>query len=144
MTEVTYSPAEIVFSHKTALWVIQNLGSLQAGYWPLEESGYVDSPGKRAISSQASFITPIECAAEMTSRLERCGIDGLILLAIECWGISVDSLAKYFKMPAWSVRKRRRRALSYVASGPARRWHDIKKRRGETYQEFKATWGKKK
>lgn len=134
-----YSPREILFTRKTCRWVIQNLGSLRSGFWPVEESGYIDPPpiGKRTAGRQAPFITPVECAAEITARLERCGIDGLILLAIECWGESEESMASYFSITVRSVRKRYKRALNYVASGPDRRWHDTKKRKGESYQEFK-------
>lgn len=69
--------------------------------------------------------------------------DGLILEAIECWGKSLESLAKYFRVEVWSIRKRRSRALGYVASGPDRRWHNTHnkdgklKREAQTYQEFK-------
>jgi len=68
---------------------------------------------------------------------EKCGQDGLILEAIEAWGKSEESMAKYLKMPVWSVHKRAKQALSYVASGPARRWHHTPKRKGEDYQAFK-------
>jgi hypothetical protein len=138
-----YSPREVIFTRQTVRWVIQNLGSLRSGYWPADASNYIDIPiGKRTASRKAPFITPVECAAEIADRMEKCGIDGLILLAIECWAESEASLAKYLGMPDWSVKKRYKRALAYVASGPARRWHDTKKRKGETYQEFRM--GRKK
>lgn len=149
MAKDFYPPREIHFTRKTARWVIQNLGSIRAGYWPPEVSSYTDIPiGKRTAGHKAPFITPVECAAEITARLERCTDghipDGLILLAIECWGESEESMASYFKIPVWSVRARYKRALNYVASGPARRWHDIYdkrgklKRKGESYMEFKS------
>lgn len=132
-----YSPGEVHFTRRTALWLIQNLGVLLEGNWPPEASNYIDSPGPKTTSQRAHFTTPVEYAAEILQRMEKCGIDGLMLEAIECWGKSEESLAKYFKMPAWSIRNRANRALSYVASGPARRWHDTPKRKGETYQEFR-------
>lgn len=146
MAKDFYSPKEIFFTRKEALWVIQNLGTLQAGYWPTEESGYIDDTpiGKRSLSHKAPFISPIECAAEITDRMERCGIDGLILLAIECWGESEEALSKYFNIPIWSIKKRYKRALAYVASGPVRRWHDKYDKKGklrkkaETYEQFKS------
>jgi len=146
MAENFYSPREIHFSRKTARWVIQNLGSLRGGYWPPEASSYIDiTPiGKKTSGRQAAFVTPVECAAEITDRMERCGIDGLILLAIECWGESPASLAKYLGMPEWAVKKGYTKALYYVASGPDRRWHDTKKRKGETYQEFRIRRKKKR
>ena len=83
-----YSPKEVVFNRETALWVMQNLESLKAGSWPTDVSGYIDlGPiGKRSRSNQAVFVTPAEGYVEITERLERCGIDGLILMAMECWG----------------------------------------------------------
>ena len=134
-----YAPREVQFSLRSALWLLHNLGSLREGHWPVEESGYTDLPSiQKKGGGKAPFVTPVEFAAEITRRLERCRVDGLILLAIECWGESEESLAKYLRMPEWSIRRRARRALAYVASGPAARWQDTKKRKGETYQEFKA------
>jgi len=146
MAKDFYSPREIVFNVKTARWVIQNLGSLRSGFWPQEESGYIDDIpiGKRTAGRKAPFITPIECAAEITARMEHCGIDGLILLAMECWGESPAALSKYLRIPEYSIRKRHKNALGYVASGPARRWHDTKKRKGESYQEFRIRRKKKR
>ena len=133
-----YSPGEIHFTHKTALWLIQILGILRDGHWPTEASSYIDMPtGKKSISRKAPFATAIEYAAEIETRLEKCGLDGLILEAIECWGKSEASMASYFKMPEWSIRKRRKTALGYVASGPNRRWHTARKRKAETYAEYK-------
>ncbi len=137
MAKNWYLPGEIRFTRRQSLWLIQNLGSLREGYWPPEATSYIDVPiGKRIASRRAPFITAAECYIEMSDRLEKCGVDGLILLAIECWGESAASLRKYLGMPEWSIRKRYKRALAYVASGPARRWHKTQKRKGETYQEF--------
>ena len=130
-----YSPGEIRFDRRTVLWLIQNLGSLRDGHWPPDTSNYENVLGMRR-SSRPSFATPIEFAAEIQSRLEECGRDGLILEAVECWGKSDESMAKYLKMPDWSVRKRLKNALAYVASGMDRRWHNTKKRKGKSYREF--------
>jgi len=131
-----YSPGEVHFTKQTVLWLLQNLGCLSSGSWPADASNYIDIPGKK-VGNKAYYQTPIEYAAEIEERLEKCGIDGLILEAIESWGKTDESLARYFKMPVWSIRKRRKKALIYVSSGPNRRWHTTKKRKGETYQEFR-------
>ena len=135
--EPWYSPGEIRFNVKTALWLVQNLGALRAGQYPSDASNYIDIPGTKSVSHRAPFATPIEYAAEIEQRLEKCGLDGLILLALECWGEGVQPLSRYFRMPQWSIRKRSKNALGYVASGPSRRWHTTKKRTGETYKQFK-------
>ena len=137
MPEDWYSPGEVNFTRKTARWLIQNLGTLRDGHWPLEASNYIDANiRKKGVSQRAPFATSIEYAAEISTRLEKCGEDGLILLAIECWGETEASLARYFNKPERVIRARAKTALGYVASGPARRWHTSKKRKGETYQEF--------
>lgn len=141
MAKDFYAPKEIWFSRQQVLWLIRDLPTLRGGYWPAEASNYIDISGKKTGRRKAPFITAAECYIEISARLEKCGIDGLILLAIECWGESEASLAKYLRMPEYSIRKRRKSALGYVASGPVRRWHTIKKRKGETYQEFKLRKG---
>ena len=136
-----FSPGQIHFTRRTSLWLVQNLGTLREGQWPHEASSYIDIPGTKGISGRAPFATPIEYAAEISTRLEKCTMghipDGLILLAIECWGESPDSLAKYFRVSKRLIWKGRNRALSYVSSGTWRKWVDTRKRKGETYQEFK-------
>lgn len=140
MTEVWYSYREIRFTRYQVLWILEYAALLREGRWPVDPipSGYLDLPIiRKKGGKEGYFIKPVETIAEIEARLERCGTDGLILEAMESWGKTEESLANYFKMPVWSIRKRARRALAYVASGPARRWHTTKKRSGETYQQFK-------
>jgi len=132
-----YSPAEIRFKVREALWLIQSLPTLQLGDWPPDASNYVDILARKAGTRKAPFQTAAEYYAEITDRLEKCGLDGLILKCIECWGETEEGMSKYLQMPVWSIRKRRKTALGYVASGPARRWLDTRKRAGEDYNAFK-------
>ncbi len=129
-----FSPGSIRFTRRQTLWLIQNLGSLRDGHWPPEASNYI---GRNNSRHKSPYETAIEYAAEIQLRMEKCGVDGLILEAIESWGKTVDSLTIYLKMQAWSITKRRKNALGYVASGPNMRWHATKKRKAESYQEFK-------
>ncbi len=131
-----YSPGEIRFTIRETLWLIQNLEILRIGHYPPEASNYIDTGG-RARGNKSPFETASDYYIEITDRLEQCGQDGLILEAIEGWGKSEESMAKYLKLPVWSIRKRAKSALGYVASGPARRWHDTKKRPAESYQDFR-------
>jgi len=136
-----FSPGQIRFTVKTSRWLIENLHTLQLGTWPSDASNYTDLPGTP--SGKAPFITPAEYYVEISSRLERCGIDGLILLAIDCWGESIEAMARYLRKETWVIRKRRKLALGYVASGPVRRWHDKYNKKGElkreaeTYKDYK-------
>ena len=136
MAKDWYSPGQVRFTRREALWLIQNLGTLREGHWPPEASNYIDIIGKRTGRHKAYFETPVEYATEIAMRLEMAGVDGLILLAIEGWGESEESITKYLGMSERTIRKRKERALAYVASGPNFRWHDTKKRRGMTYKEF--------
>lgn len=131
---IWWPPREIAFRRRQMLWLIEHLPELREGYWPANPagSGYIDLPIVRkggVRSHQAPFITAAEYAAEVEARLEKCGIDGLILLAIECWGESEASLGKYLRMPEWSIRKRAKNALRYISGF---------KRKRRTYREFRA------
>ena len=134
MTKDYYLPSEIHFTLDSCLWLIRNLVILRSGEWPPEPL-HIDLLHK--VGDKAYFETPIQYAAEIELRMERCGVDGLILEAIECWGKTDASLAAYFGFPEWSVRKRRAKALRYVASGPNVRWHTTPKRKSQDYQGFK-------
>lgn len=126
MAKSWYSPREIKFSREQVLWLIRNLPALKEGYWPPEASSYIDIPiGKRTASRKAPFETPTEYAAEIEARLERAGIDGLILEAIECWDKSEQSLASYLRLPVDVISRRADTALGYI-SGWRRKvsyWH---------------------
>ncbi len=126
-----YAPREIRFTRPTTRWLIRNLGCLQSGYWPPEASNYIDMPGTG--SKSAYFETPIQYAVEIEQRMEKCGEDGLILLAIYCWEMTLDSLARYFRKPSWVIRDKSKNALDYVASGYNRRWHNTAKRKAVDY-----------
>jgi len=110
-----YSPREIRFTRVQCLWLIRNLPTLRAGYWPTEASNYISIPGKKSGKHRAYFETPVEYAVEIQSRLERAGLDGLILLAIEGWDMTVASLAAYLRCQEWTILRRRKRALRYVS-----------------------------
>ena len=137
MTEF-YAPNEIRYIQKHCLYLLHNLPVLSSGYWPTQHSGYnIDAGIKSQRSHKALFTTPIEYGVELTDRLEKCEIDGLILLAIECWGESVESLSRYLRKPEWAIKKSRKNALRYISSGSVRRWINSKKRRAESYHDFK-------
>ena len=116
MTKVWYSPGEIKFTRQQVLFLIRNLATLREGYWPQEASSYIDIPlGKKTAKHKAYFETPIEYAVEIQVRLERAGLDGLILEAVECWDKSEASLANYLRLPEWVIARRKRKALAFVA-----------------------------
>jgi len=136
MSEEWFSPSAIKFTKVHTLWLLHNLQELHLA-WPVDSSSYIDQPGKLAPSSKAPFATPIEYAAEIEQRLEKCGIDGLILESVEVWGKSVQVMCRYLGMTPSTIDRKMNTALRYVASGPSRRWHNSRKRKAESYKEFK-------
>lgn len=127
-----WPPDKITFHHRQILFLIKNLPQLREGCWPANPagSGYIDLPmvkkGKTR-SHKSYFEIPTGIATEVEARLEKCGIDGLLLEAIECWGKSEQSLAKHLGMPVWSIRKRANNALRYVSG---------LNRKNQSYKEF--------
>lgn len=116
MAKDFYAPGEIKFTRDQVLWLIKNLSTLRAGYWPTESSSYIGIPGRKSGKHKAYFETPIEYAAEIQKRLEQAwNQSGLILLAIEGWDMTVASLSAYFRVAEWVIQRRRRQALAYVA-----------------------------
>ena len=98
---IAWWPKKITFGRRQILFFIKNLPQLRKGH--------------------------LNIAIEIEARLEKCGLDGLVLLAIECWGESEASMANYFRMPEWSIRKRAKNALRYISG-----W----KRKKQSYKEF--------
>ena len=140
MARQHYSPGEIRFTWKQTLWLVQHLVELRGGTWPPDAGSHIDILSKNK-GHRAPFTTPVEYGAEIVTRLERCGQDGLILLAMECWGESPESLMRFFVKPRWVIIKAAKNALRYVASGPSRRWIDSRKREAQSYKEFKRGGG---
>ncbi len=135
--KVWYAPREMQFTRYQTEWALEHLAELRIGLWPPEASNYIDlSLGERGGKTNASFVVPVEIAAELEVRLEHTGIDGIMLEAIVSWGKSEQSVAISFSMSIWTVRKRCKQALRYIASGPNRRWHNTKKRKAVTYKEY--------
>ena len=127
MTDTWFAPREIYFSKPQMLWLIKNLAILKEGIYPKDFSSYIDtSIINKTPTTKAYFETPALYAAEVEVRLERAGIDGLILEAIEAWGKSEASLAAHLRIPEYLVKKKRDTALSYVSG-----W----RRKRRTYRE---------
>ena len=116
MAKDFYAPREIRFTRNQVLWLIKNLSTLRSGYWPTEASSYIDLPLRKKTSRRgAYFTTPVEYAAEIETRLEKCGLSGLILEALEGWDKTVASLSVTFRVSEWVIQRRRRQALAFVA-----------------------------
>lgn len=115
MVKDFYPPREIRFTRAQCLWLIWHLPELRVGDWPPDAAHYDLYIGKRTAVCHAYFTTPVEYAAEIESRLERAGTDGLVLELIESYGKGNASLAAYFRVSEWWITVKRKRALSFVA-----------------------------
>ena len=115
MVKEFYSPREIKFTRAQCLWLIWHLSELREGYWPTDAAHYDLHIGKGTVQRKAYFEVPEDYAAEIEIRLERAGLDGLVLLCIECWEMGRESLGSYLGVSEWVIGRRRRRALTFVA-----------------------------
>lgn len=78
MADSYYSPHRIRYSRAEILWIIEFVLPLEAGEWPpepIEDSGYIDSPGTRR-NSKAPYETACLITGEVWVRLEMAGEDG--------------------------------------------------------------------
>lgn len=137
-----WKPSEINYGDRyQILWLLEHLKELQDGYYPKDprETGYTDAPSKGQINKEAPFIKGAEIYAELTARLNYCGKDGELVYWAYAEGVNIDELSRDYKLDFYEVIKRINRCLSYITSGHDRRWHDNKRRKGITYED----WGKR-
>ena len=131
-----YRPREIVFNMKQVLWWLGWFSFLSEGQWPPEhrETGYTG--GKATRSYRAPFEAVSLVFAELDARIRACGQDGEILLVYHAYGMEACRIARLVRLDEEQVERRTARALRYIASGPARRWLNTPKRKGQDYHEF--------
>lgn len=136
MADTWFSPGAITkFTPEQIIWLIPLLPLLRSGFYPLDpaESGYTDVfILKKHIEAQAGFVSAVEVAGELDSRLERAGWDGLLLEIIYTVAdvssdvVSIElHIAQALGKSYEEINQRRDRALKYV-SGPWRKKRDYK------------------
>jgi len=77
-----YLPNMIFFCRPQIFWLIENLLPLDGAVWPVNTTGYTDTPRvQHSPNFHAPFETSIQIHAELTWRLERCGRDGETLVS---------------------------------------------------------------
>jgi hypothetical protein len=136
MSDDWYAPNEVwQFKAEHICWLLEHLPLLKGGFYPPDPASAM-SPGGRQFHAGASFEAAKQLYIELTERLERCGLDGLLLIVREGLGLGEDELGDFLKQPRHKIGKRADTALRYV-SGRGRKWM----RRGEyeplTYHEFR-------
>lgn len=130
-----YPIGQITFRPEHMIFLIKSLPLLQEGHYPRNPigTGYTDSKIliKRGRHT-AYFEHPVQLAAEVETRLEQCGPDGLLLEALYAWGKRTKYLMNAFRCNEYQLRKRIKSALWYISG-----WE----RKQIPYREF---WTKRK
>ena len=125
MLEEYYSPSQIRFNRPQVKWLLHHLPELRKGDWPVrpEGSSYIDQVivGKKRVRRKAPFIDAGDICGELEHRLERTGLDGLLVEAVYTWDKSIDILARVASMSVKEVELRMGKALEYITGNRRKR-----------------------
>jgi len=118
---IWFAPEAISFNKGQVLWLLPHLYHIREGYWPEEhrESGYRYIGGNIHKSGHhAGFEVPATIAAELEHRMERCGVDGLILeyigsLDFQDIETTAMKLSHYLRTSPSDIMWRYKAALAY-------------------------------
>ena len=118
-----FSYAGFKFTKEQVKWAIAHIQLLREGQWPPshKESGYTGNPiGKKQRSTQAPFINAASIAAELDLRIQRAGVDGLMLeflysLDPDDERFVIEHMAQCLNLERREVSQRIRNALYYVS-----------------------------
>lgn len=114
-----YTPYQVI-------WILENLVTLKNGEWPDPIRG--DVLAVRVKKYISPFIGPCEAAANIESRLDYCGLDGLFLKAYYTWEESREGISKLFSVNEEEIKKGTESALSYISN----KWP-----KDRSYKDFK-------
>ncbi|MGD0794947.1 MAG: hypothetical protein ABR958_05070 [Dehalococcoidales bacterium] len=147
-----FAPRYIRFTYEQMIFLLIHLPMLRAGHYPPDpkNSGYVDSPVVQTGIQRTSayFTKSAELAAEIDSRLTRCGLDRYLVEDYYCRSIPEEDLARHLDIEVPKIRRCIKSAVSYISSGPCPRWLNCldcgkyqschyKKHVGTTYKNWK-------
>ena len=133
------APKDLKFSKAEILFLLKHLAGLRKGEYPPNPVGssYTALPSGQVRAKSGGYYEPVAgIAAEIDIRLDKCGLDGLLLEGSVTWELSDERLARATNMSVAEVNRRLNRALKYISSGRDVRWHNTKKRKGISYKEF--------
>ncbi len=126
-----YPPNQISFRREQMIFLIHSLPLLQEGHYPRNPigTGYVDNRlSIRRGRHNAYYESPAALAAEVETRLELCGQDGLMLEAVFCWGKKPEYLMRAFNLDEYKLMRRINSALAYISG-----W----RRKERSYKDFR-------
>ena len=98
-------------------WLIPHLPLLQEGFWPpsYKVTGYSGSNKGRQIKTEAKFTKPCIVHADITRRIEKAGLDGLLLEYLytnpENYNENVQHVANALRVPTDEIFQRMRNTL---------------------------------
>ena len=104
------------------LWVIPYMSMIQEGGWPPSSkvTGYSGSNKGRQMSSEAKFTKPCIVHADISRRLEKEGIDGIILEYLytvpDHYNENVQHVANALRVPTENIYQRMRNTLERMTS----------------------------
>ena len=132
-----YNPRSIRFTRAQVKWLISQLPLLRNGSYPRnpKESGYVDTGIKsKQFKAGASFEVPAGIAAELDIRIQRAGVDGLMLEFLYAFDpddevFIIEHMAQALNLGRKEVSQRIRNALYYVSGS---------NRKATTYNKYLA------
>jgi len=119
-----YSPHSIKFTKAQVKWLISVLPMLRNGVYPRnpKESGYTDAGivPKKQTKAGAKFEIPAGLAAELEIRIQRAGVDGLMLEFLYAFEPAdelfvMEHMAQCLNLSRKEVNQRIRNALYYVS-----------------------------
>jgi len=132
-----YSPhaIEARYSKPQIKWLMPYMSMLEGGVYPRnpKETGYVDAPSKsKTINIKAPFQKAVDIHAELSGRIERAGVDGLMLEFLYSFENTnelfvIEHMAQCLNLERREVEQRIRNALYYVSG---------ERRKKTTYSQY--------
>ena len=136
-----YHPRDVIFDRITVEWVSNHALELREGLWPGGiPADYTTLPGGKA-HAHAPFETAVLVIAELEIRVKRCGLDGFLWEEKYIRGFDEPQIAQNRCLDERTVFSRINKVLGYCASGRKPRWITTKRKKAQTYEEWKRNRG---
>jgi len=103
-------------------FLLPRLPEMREGMGPAEPAGSYAGESRGGIKHHAPHEAWCQVAAELDERLSRTKTDRYLVEDYYCRNTGIEDIARQIEMEAWEVNRRIHSAVSYIASGPCRRW----------------------
>lgn len=120
---VWVSAGSLKYDREHNEFILPYLFELREGRYPLrhKETGYVGGSRSTRLTT-APFEKAGNVAIELDRRLARTGQDRSLVELSYCENWDDNSIAGYFNLEEWYVRRQIENAVSYISSGDCPRW----------------------